>query len=451
VHLAAGHVVEVSAELLWAGLVLVTLIAAVAVLLAVGWRNRRHVERLRSERDVAVQVALRTEEQALREAEALSDVLEQRVRQRTEALEALHRVALEISVLTDRQTSLELVADQARLLVDADGSVILLRDSEGLRLAAAAGSVATLVAEGVTPGVPIAERAIREERSVQGPGEPVPGMRCIECATPLRGPRGSVLGALCVGRMSDEAFDPESVDTLERFGVHAAIAVENAQLYDQVRSLSTVRERERLARELHDGLAQVIAFMSAKGEAASAHLEAGRTGEARRQLEEMRGMVEQARLDIREAILGLRAAAVITDEGLVATLESYVRRLGRTADLSVRVRDAGWRALAPEAELHLLRIVQEALTNVRKHSGRHEAEVLLDMRDGVAVLEVRDSGRGFDSAAVHEGMGLGSMRERAREAGGELELRTAPGEGTLIRVCVPVSPAEGVGGAAAAG
>jgi len=214
-----------------------------------------------------------------------------------------------------------------------------------------------------------------------------------------------------------------------------------------LRQRAIVEERERIARELHDGLAQVLGYVNTKAMAIRLLLKKRETQAAERQLMQLEEAARGLFVDVREAILGLRMTGQ-SDAHLAAMLKEYAARFSQLSDLPVEVEIApnvACLALPPETELQLLRIVQEALTNIRKHAAASSARVCV--RNGGPTLEVTvsDNGKGFDPERVRHGeaggrprFGLSTMRERAEAIGAEFDLDSQPGGGTRITVRVAV-------------
>ncbi|MCX7622490.1 MAG: histidine kinase [Thermomicrobium sp.] len=194
-------------------------------------------------------------------------------------------------------------------------------------------------------------------------------------------------------------------------------------------------ERRRIARELHDDPAQSL----------TALLVLLKMLHDRQQptdgtvLRELIGLTSSTLEAIRAIAQELRPP-VLDDLGLAAALEGLAAQYRQRFGLSVQVQIRGQRQrLAPEVELALYRIAQEALTNVAKHAGTDRATLELDIEADRAVLRVRDGGKGFDlGEALGSGLGLFSMRERAQLVHGTLDIRTAPGAGTEVIAAVPV-------------
>lgn len=266
--------------------------------------------------------------------------------------------------------------------------------------------------------------------------------------------RGSTVGVLVVTAPDDAAFaGPDEQRVLEGIGRQIALGVENARLHDQVLDRAVLEERERIARELHDGLAQVLGFINTQSQAARKLLADGRLSDTASELEAMTAASREVYADVREAILGLRG----TTRGLIPTLRDYVERMPRAGDCEVELRirsDAEGVVLSPPAEIQLLRIVQEALSNARKHARATRIEVDVDADAETLGVEVADDGRGFDPLVLDSRgwprFGLQTMRERAHAIGGTFEIRSSPGRGSSVVVRVPrVAERETVGASAA--
>ena len=211
----------------------------------------------------------------------------------------------------------------------------------------------------------------------------------------------------------------------------------------EARQMAIVEERQRLARELHDGIAQIVGYVSTKAMAVRLLVQRGEHAEAAKGLRQIEAAARDVYTDLRAAILDLKTT-VNSGGRFVPTLTACVERFreqsGIPTDLTLGA-GAEVLTLPPESEVQLLRLVQEALTNVRKHAGASHAWVRLDSGNGeMASMVIGDDGCGFDPAATERGhthFGLCTMRERAEAIGGKLSVETAPGAGTRITVVLP--------------
>ena len=222
-----------------------------------------------------------------------------------------------------------------------------------------------------------------------------------------------------------------------------------AQLLEQQRSLAMLREREHLARELHDSIGQVLGFASLKTGAARKLIADGKLANADDQLAHLESIMADAHADVREYILNLHTAPTAERPFFLALqhyLAGYRQNYGFQVDLSIGAGVDDGR-LPPEAQMQLFRILQEALSNVRKHAETNSVQVSFVREGGMLRVCIQDNGQGFEpqQAAAPEAaqtpgshFGLRFMRERAEQMGGTLRLDSAPGQGTCVTVELPV-------------
>ncbi len=222
-----------------------------------------------------------------------------------------------------------------------------------------------------------------------------------------------------------------------------------AQLLEQQRALAMLAERERLARELHDGIGQVLGYVKMQAQAARDRLAQDQKAAADSDLAQLVAVAQDAHADVREYILSARSRPV-TEPGLLPALRQYLRRFGETYKIRTELilpPELTGGAFEPTVEAQLLRIIQEALTNARKHAHAQCVQVTIVLEEGGAQIVVKDDGVGFDpmllATADGQKYGLGFMRERAEEVGGCVEIRSAPGAGTRVIICVPRRKDEG--------
>ena len=378
------------------------------------------------------------------------DTLTGALRRRNQELEAretsaraLHRVSVAIASLTDIDRVLDAIVTHTRELLAVDAVILLLAGPDGRLARRAATAVpGALVA---LPSIPIANGGDSPDA---GADEilrfVVPSHAIARLAAPLqRG--GRTIGLLAVGAAEPRSFDADALETLSSLANQATIALENARLEARLRELAVVGERERIARELHDGLSQVLGYVNTKSQAVDGFLAAGRVDDARVQLGELSAAARSVYVDVRETILGLRSP-VGPEAGLVAAIRAHATGVADSAKLAIRVHAAPeveTARLDPEVETQAFRIVAEALTNVRKHAGARRVTVDLRTADGRLTVTVRDDGRGFASGGPPDGRphyGLRSMSERAAGIGGTLDWENAPDGGALVRLAAPFRP-----------
>lgn len=269
-------------------------------------------------------------------------------------------------------------------------------------------------------------------------------------AFPLRA-RERVVGVLAAAARSPGAMRaPEERRLLDAMCDRIAVALENAQLHEQVQNVAVLTERERIARELHDGMAQVLTYINAKAHAVDRLLAHGELDSARHQLRQMADTARSLYAEVREAILSLRSQ-VTRDSDLLSVLQQYVAELQSTSGLVIhfqaQVTPDQLARLSFGKEIQVLRVVQEALSNVRKHARASEAWVVLRGSPEELEVVVRDDGRGFDPHRLGRGrwprFGLQSMDERARAIGGTLHIESEPGRGTSVILRAPWSGGPG--------
>jgi signal transduction histidine kinase len=256
--------------------------------------------------------------------------------------------------------------------------------------------------------------------------------------------RGEVIGAFYLTEKESAAvFDLADEQLIELLAAHAAIAITNASLYERSRELSILAERHRLALDLHDAVSQKLFSLMLTAEAAATQFDRNPDA-ARAQLERLRAMSREALDELRSLILGLRPPELERD-GLVGTLRKQAEMLERVHGVPIAVSaDSVPSPGADEErlgrELGVLRIAHEALHNAVRHAGARSVRVLLAESDGRLRVEVSDDGTGFDPDRAEiraRHLGLTSMEERARELGGVLKIRSAPGAGTTVSLEVP--------------
>lgn len=260
--------------------------------------------------------------------------------------------------------------------------------------------------------------------------------------------RGQLSGLIAVGNRAYRKFSPGDIDLLRAVGNQIGIGTQNAMLYEEVRALiretidAQERERERICLEVHDGVAQTLvsAFQYLQA------LEATAPDDTRTKqlLAKTSAQVKQAIQESREVINSLQPAT-LSDLGLVSTLRQELKRLGQETGLKIDFKADAIR-LPKDIETGLYRIIREAVFNARKHANTKQLRVKINSEDARVKVEVRDWGKGFDQAyldrARRRGTGLFSIRKRAELMKGACEIQSEPGQGTTVRVEIPVNTAE---------
>jgi signal transduction histidine kinase len=251
--------------------------------------------------------------------------------------------------------------------------------------------------------------------------------------------KGDIIGAFYLtDKRGAPEFDEADEQIIEVLAAHAAIAIENALLFEASRELSVIEERNRLARELHDAMTQNLFSLSLTAEAASGLVRTD-PGGAEAEIDRIRALARDTQAELRSLIFELRPPQLEKD-GLVATIGKDLDILSRAHGLKADLRVHGTPELDSAVELELYRIVQEAVNNAIRHARAETIAVEVEARDGAVMMTVRDDGVGFDpgARAIRERrLGLTSMRERAERLGGTFSVHTAREAGTAVKVEIP--------------
>lgn len=257
--------------------------------------------------------------------------------------------------------------------------------------------------------------------------------------SPLNSRKG-LLGIIFICR--NQPFQPGEMEALTTISSQLGFSIENARLHSKVYELAIIEERERIAREVHDGLAQILGFVSLKSSIAQSQLSAGQIVQAMSEIKEIEKVTQEAYVDAREAILGLRT--YISEEGgIKKTLNEYLNKFSLTSRIKVEldIEEGIALKLSPPAEIQLIRIIQEALTNVRKHARAGKAWVKFRSVNGYTCLTIEDNGQGFDISSLKQGdklgYGLQTMKERAEKIGASIKITSFPGLGTKVEISLP--------------
>jgi len=251
--------------------------------------------------------------------------------------------------------------------------------------------------------------------------------------------KGKVIAAFYLTeKIAASDFSEDDQRIIEMLAAHAAIAIENARLFERSRELSVVEERNRLARELHDSVSQTLFSISLVADAAATLIERD-PARAQAQVEGLRDMARAAMQEMRSLIFELRPAEIDAD-GLAPTLRKHIEVLRRVYHTQIEFTENGWVRPAAGVEREVYRIAQEALSNALRHSQAARIDVELGTRDGRLTLLIADDGTGFDPADGQirsTRLGITSMEERAHALGGQLRIDSDEG-GTRVVLEAPV-------------
>jgi signal transduction histidine kinase len=241
------------------------------------------------------------------------------------------------------------------------------------------------------------------------------------------------IGLLAVETDAAAAYPPAVVERVRTLTAPAAFRLEAALLFDEVRSLATNEERQRLAREIHDGVAQELVMVGYGIDNALATLPEG-AGETGQELRSLRGEVTRVVTELRMSLFELRSE-VDRHGGLAAAIADYARTVGTSAGLRVHLSlDESTARLPAATEAELLRIAQEAITNARKHADAANLWVTCAVDPPIAQVEVSDDGHGITDHQPDGRYGLAIMAERAERIRGRLEIRPRLPSGTTVAV-----------------
>jgi signal transduction histidine kinase len=395
-------------------------------------------------------------------AEALFSVIgrmQERLSNRNRELLALHEAGLSIASELDLDAVLQRIVEQARELVGSRyGALSLLREQGGIESFLTSGlsqaerdRIGPLpVGHGLLGVVLIEGERLRlpnlgsDPRSVGFPPNHPPMHSLLAVPIIIH---GTIVGNLYLTEKEGNAeFSGDDEEVLDRFATQAAVAIDNARLHRKVQAIAITEERERIAREMHDGVAQVLGYVNTKAQAAQELLAGGQSERAAGQIAQLAEAARDAYADVRENILGLRTS-LGSGRGFVAALREYAdlweQQTGIAAEVTI-LPPAGFGAgIPPVVEVQFLRIVQEALANVRKHAHASQVEVVVTESEDAIEARISDDGDGFDPAALQPGafprFGLATMRERAEGIGGTLEIVSSPGRGTMVTARVPIA------------
>jgi len=375
--------------------------------------------------------------------------------QRDTQIAELNRLSATISQGGSLEKALQATLAQLLALTDADmGSIhVMDADTHSLKLMASQG-----VSEGFVCAerrIPIGEclcgeaartgRLIMSEDLMADPRLVRPACREEKFGSVVSIPltsRERMMGILTLYAKRLRAFSDTDQDLLALVGRHIGVAVENAQLSARMRELAVAEERGLIAREIHDGIAQSLAYLNLET-AKLQRLLTGDPGPAMAELGHIRQVIKETCEDVRALLVDFRMTFK-EGEGLAEALSRCLEEFGRrTAIRTQLIMSGNPSALPSPVQVPVFRIIQEALSNVRKHAEARTVVVGLRAAPSLLEVTVRDDGRGFDPAAsAGQGaahLGLGIMRERAAALGGQLSCESQPGRGTTLRLTLPIS------------
>ncbi len=375
--------------------------------------------------------------------------LEQQAADRMRELSALRDVMTAVGASLDLRAIIERALERVLAVIHSDVGAIHLVDEAGgpLHLAAVrgvspgqAGEMSTEVTrEGLAGWVVEHGEPLLVPNLADGPRPllslPVTGAQTY-VGVPIRA-KGRTLGVISIVGESKRRFSTGEVSLLTSVADQIGVAIENAQLYRQAEHLAVMRERQRLARELHDSVTQSLYSLTLLAEAGRRLAGAGELERVEEAVTRLGEIGHHALKEMRLLVYELRPLA-LQREGLVSAIQQRLDAVERRAGVEAVLEVEGTIRLPEPIEEELYRIVQEALNNALKHSGATAVTVRIATRPECTEIEVTDNGRGFDPDAMSrdKGMGLVGMQERAEKLGGSLDIHSVPGQGTRVTAWV---------------
>lgn len=381
---------------------------------------------------------------------------------RAAQLDVLNQVGREFSRVLDLDVLLQRVVDLLRERFDYQNVRIFWLDSggdaAGLRAwvgqCPADGSdqspVEALAADGGTLDQRILAAVTRERKAAllegEYPGRMNPGGGegiNSELAAPVP-VKGEVAAVIIVDSLEPNAFDENDVKTVETVAGQLATAIENIQLYrqqqDQARRLAIADERDRIGRDLHDGIIQSIYAVDLTLEDIAAHSD-DEPGQVRPRIDGVVDDLNQVIGDMRSYIMDLRPRELQgrkLDDALDSLIKYLEDRSGVTVTMDARVDLAGF---SEQYVVNLWHIFQEAFSNIEKYAKATNVSVLIELADGRLILEISDDGVGFDleKSEMGRGFGLADIKDQAERLGGILTVETSPGAGAKLNISLPLS------------
>lgn len=249
-----------------------------------------------------------------------------------------------------------------------------------------------------------------------------------------------VYGAIYIANRRKYTFSDNETFVLYGIANQLGVLLEHARLYQEIESLATVAERERLAREIHDGVAQTIGYVQLQIKKLSKIMQNIENDDAKKIMSEISEAVEQSYSEVRESIHGLKDKELFS-KGFKAWLEAHAASYENQFQIAVEVEflDLTANDFSEIAKIQIGRIIQEALTNIRKHAQASRVKISVGRDEqNYLIVEISDNGVGFECNGSPEGhYGLSIMEERAHSIFGTVTIQSKPGAGTKVIVKIP--------------
>lgn len=404
--------------------------------------RHRQLKELQDERDRARELAFAAQIAARQTAESWA--------------EALTSISQRIAQLHDVDDILRYIVKNGRFLFRSDFMGLALLDSEAHQFELRCFATPTQTSMVNTPihiNNPLLRQNLRQNTPYRSAlDEPVASFAGLTHGKV--GPAQAVaivrldlddnpIGALWAARCEPAPYADTDLIWLDSLADQVVIAIQHGLMTSQLQSLSVVEERGRIAREMHDGLAQVLGYLNLQIQTLETLLKRDKHEAMKSELTQMRQAVQVAHADVRENILSLRTT-LANEKGLVSAIDEYLNEFTVQTRIQTKFINTveGPLGLSSMAEVQLVCILQEALANVRKHAQASLVEVCLGQQAAgeqceYILIEVTDDGIGFQNNGTRRSFGLQTMHERALSVNGHLDIRSLPGGGTAVTCRLP--------------
>ena len=377
---------------------------------------------------------------------------DQTLQRRNEDLALINDIAASLTATLDAEQVLDKTLQRVMSYLDVDAGEIFLRedDEQTFRVAIHRGEYAEAfltkkrfkIGEGyigkvAESGQPQVSVNLKQDIQFLRPAVVEAGIRSIACI-PLTA-RGEVIGVMSVASRNERRFNQREIDILTSIGTWTGITIENANLHWQARRVAILEERERIGMDLHDGIIQSIYAVGLALDYARVSVNEDPI-KSQQKIEQAIEGLNKTILDIRSYILDLRPYQFTGDslrDGLRQLIDEF--RANTLSEANLNAPDDNLTYLPTSHATALFHICQEALANAAKHSQARRTRVKLWKTNERFLLEVSDNGQGFDlnKTSITLGHGLSNMHIRARKVGGDVDITSAPQEGTTVLAWVP--------------
>lgn len=365
--------------------------------------------------------------QALRVAE---------IKSREAEMKHLWEAGLQVAAAEDYSQVLRAVVERARELLRGEASALCVWDEQKKWWVVQGAS-------GATDAFEVSVKRLTPREGALPVDCPVVRFKYRQAHIDMPIVRGDqVIGCLCIANQQSRNFSLQERELLKGIADQAALAIDHARRLEGEGNRAAVTERDRLAREMHDTLAQLLGFVGFKSQAAREFLAQGQIDQATTQLDQLTALSQELYADTRELILGLKSD--VNSRGLVAALGDYAQWFSELSGIQTTVEADGFEDVrfTPAVQVQLIRVVQEALSNIRKHARAKNGRIRFRRKDESALVTIEDDGQGFDPLHIPRGawprFGLQSMRERVESVGGEFTVESAQDKGTTITIQIPL-------------